>query len=123
MAGDLGAHWQSMARGRAFRVQAVAREERHAAIARAEAAVQRQRGDIVGFQMFSDLSLNLVVELTGAALLALLDELDALGWPVEVEPGREALTARAGERLEGTFQLTFPQGQGELAIPQPAVPG
>lgn len=112
-----------MARGRDFRVQAVARERREAAIARAEEAVQRQRGDVLDFRMFSDLALNLIVEMTGGGVLALVDSLAALGWHVELEPGREALASRAADRLEGTFQLTFPDGAGELAIPVPAVPG
>jgi hypothetical protein len=30
---------------------------------------------------------------------------------------------RAGERLEGTLLLDFPDGDGELVIPQPRVPG
>jgi len=47
----------------------------------------------------------------------------APGWPVELEPDRAALAARAGDRLEGTFQVTFPEGDGELVIPLPKVPG
>jgi hypothetical protein len=121
--GDLGAFWKSVARGREFHVLAVAREPREAAIARAEGAVQRQRGDVLDCKLFSDLSLNLLVELSGAGVLALADELAALGWPVEVEPDRGALAARAADRLEGTFQVTFPEGHGELVIPVPAVPG
>jgi hypothetical protein len=42
---------------------------------------------------------------------------------VGVDPERDALAARAGDRLEGTFQVTFPEGDGELVIPVPAVPG
>jgi hypothetical protein len=123
MDGDLGAYWKTVARGRQFHVQAVAREPREAAVARAEAAVQRQRGDVLDCKLFSDLSLNLLVELDGAGVLALADELASLGWPVEVEPGRDALAARAPDRLEGTLQVTFPEGRGELVIPVPAVPG
>jgi len=123
MPGDLGTHWKSVARGRNFRVQAVARGRREEAIARVEEAIQRRRGDILDFKMFSNLSLNLVVEMHGGAVPALVDELVALGWHVEVEPGREALSGREGDRLEGTLQLTFPEGDGELVIPVPAVPG
>ena len=61
-----------------------------------------RRGDILDFKMFSNLSLNLLVEL---------------------EAPREALLARAGERLEGTLLLDFPDGDGELVIPLPRVPG
>lgn len=123
MACDLGAYWKSVAAGRDFRVQAVARERRDEAIARAEDAVRRQRGDVLDFKMFSDLSLNLVVELDGAGVVALVDALAALGWPVEVQPDRAALALRGADRLQGTFQVTFPEGSGELAIPVPAVPG
>ena len=46
-----------------------------------------RRGDILDFKMFSNLSLNLLVE------------------------------------LEETLLLDFPDGDGELAIPLPRVPG
>jgi hypothetical protein len=123
MSGDLGAYWKSVARGRHFRVQAVSRGRREEAIARAEEAIQRRRGDILDFKMFSNLSLTLLVELDGDAVPALADELSALGWHVDLEPGRDALAGRCGERMEGTVQVTFPEGDGELVIPVPAVPG
>jgi hypothetical protein len=123
MPGDLGAYWKSVARGRAFRLEAVARERRELAIARAQEAVRRQGGDILDFKMFSNLSLNLVVEMTGAGVAALVESLREAGWQVGVDPERDALAARAGDRLEGTFQVTFPEGDGELVIPIPAVPG
>jgi hypothetical protein len=123
MPGDLGAYWKSIARGRDFHVQAVVHERRDPAIAHARDAVLRHRGDILDFKMFSNLSLAMIVELEAGGLLALLDSLVALGWSVEVDPGRELLARRAAERLEGTLQLTFPDGDGELEIPQPAVPG
>ena len=123
MPGDLGAYWKSIARGKDFHVQAVARERRELAITWAEETVQRQRGDVLDFKMFSNLSLNMIIEMTGSGVLALVDSLTALGWHVEVEPDRAALAGRAADRLEGTFQVTFPEGDGELAIRLPAVPG
>jgi len=123
MPGDLGAYWKSVARGKDFRVQAVARERRELAIARAEEAVRAQRGDVLDFKMFSNLSLNMIVELSGGGVLALFDSLAALGWHVEVDPDRDALAGRAAERLEGTVQVSFPEGDGELTIRTPAVPG
>jgi len=121
MPGDLGAYWKSVARGRSFRVEAVARERRELAIARVEEAVRRQGGDILDFKMFSNLSLSLMVEMAGGGVVALVDSLGALGW--QVDPGRDALAAGAAGRLEGTVQVTFPEGDGELVIPVPAVPG
>jgi hypothetical protein len=123
MSGDLGAHWKSVARGRHFRVQAVSRGRREEAIARVEEVVQRRRGDILDFKMFSNLSLTLLVEMDMDAVPALADELAALGWHVDLDPGREVLAGRSGERMEGTIQVTFPEGDGELVIPVPAVPG
>jgi hypothetical protein len=120
---DLGAYWRSKARGNAFAVRAVVRGEREEAIERAKAAVGAAGGDVLDFKMFSNLSLTLIVELRGSGLLSLLDALVALGWNVEVEPGRETFAGRESELLEGTVQLTFPEGDGELRIPQPAVPG
>jgi len=92
-------------------------------MARAEALVQARRGDVLDYKMFSNLSLNLLVELEATAVVAIADELAALGWPVELDPAREELLARAGERLEGTVLLDFPEGDGELVIPLPKVPG
>jgi hypothetical protein len=115
--------WRTLHRGGGFRLRVVARETRTAATARVEGAVQARRGDILDFKMFSNLSLNLLVELEATAVVGLTDELEGLGWPVELEPPREALVARAGERLEGTLLLDFPDGDGELVIPLPRVPG
>ena len=120
---DLGAYWRTRLGGRDFRLRAVAREPRAAAIPAAEEEVRRRRGDVLDFRMFSNLSLNLLVELDGAAVPDLVDDLVALAWPVEVEPGREALSARGSDRLEGTVQVTFPEGDGALVIPLPKVPG
>src|SRR5512137_1881197 len=116
-------HWRTLHRGRGFRLRAVAREERTAATSRAEGAVLSRRGDILDFKMFSNLSLNLLVELEAGAVVGLADEFEGLGWPVDLEPPREALLARGGERLEGTVLLDFPEGDGELVIPLPRVPG
>ena len=116
-------YWKSVARGRHFHVQAVAREPRDRAMARVEAEIQRLRGDLLDFKMFSNLSTNLIVELPGDGVLALVDLLAGLGWAVELEPERARLAEAGGARLEGTVQLTFPEGDGELVIPTPAVPG
>jgi hypothetical protein len=115
--------WRSIGRGRHFRLCTVAREPRQSAVTRVEALVQAQRGDILDFKMFSNLSLNLLVELEASGLTALADALQELGWAVELAPEREALRPRGVERLEGTVQVTFPDGDGELIIPLPKVPG
>lgn len=121
--GDLGAYWKSVAPGKDFSVNAVAREPRDLAIARAKEAVQRHHGDVLDFKMFSNLSVNMIVELSGGGVLALLDALAAPGWHVDVVPDREALARRSADRLQGTVQVTFPEGDGELVIKMPAVPG
>ena len=123
MAGCLPDYWKRVARGREFHVQAIAREVREAAISRTEALVQRHGGDVLDFKMFSNLSINLIVEATGAGVVAVVDGLQALGWNVELEPTRELLLERAADRLEGTLQLTFPEGDGGLKVVTPAVPG
>jgi hypothetical protein len=115
--------WRTLSRGRGFKLRAVAREPRADATARAEGAVQARRGDILDFKMFSNLALSLLVELEATAVVGLADELQGLGWPVDLEPPRQALLARSGERLEGMVLLDFPEGDGELVIPLPKVPG
>jgi hypothetical protein len=102
---------------------AVAREGRLEATSRVEGALLARRGDILDFKTFSNVSLNLLVEVDAAALVGIADELRGLDWPVDLDPPREALLARAGERIEGTLLLDFPDGDGELVIPLPRVPG
>ncbi len=123
MDGDLGAYWRSKARGHDFAIRTVARGGREEAIERGKDAVLRSQGDLLDFKMFSNLSLTMIVELKGSGVVALLDALAALGWSVEVEPAREAFAQRGSDLLEGTLQLTFPEGDGELVIPLPKVPG
>jgi hypothetical protein len=47
----------------------VAREPREAATARVQGAVQARRGDVLDFKMFSNLALDLLVELEAAELV------------------------------------------------------
>jgi hypothetical protein len=123
MPGDLGAYWKTIARARDFHVRVVVHEPRARAIDRGKAAIQSSHGDILDFKMFSDLSLSIIVGLSGGGVLSLVDSLVALGWDVDVDPDREAMALRTTDLLEGTFQMTFPDGDGELKIPLPAVPG
>jgi hypothetical protein len=123
MSGDLGAYWKKIERARDFHVRAVVNEPRIQAIDHGKDAVHRSRGDILDFKLFSNLALSMVIELSGSQLLALLDSIAARGWKVEVDPDREAIARRAADPLEGTFQMTFPEGDGELKIPVPYVPG
>jgi hypothetical protein len=123
MSGDLGAYWKKVERGRDFHVRVVVHEPRDTAIDHGQDAIHRSHGDILDFKMFSNLSLSLIVELSGSQLLSLLDSLAALGWDVEIDPGREVVARRATDPLEGTFQMTFPDGDGELRVLVPYVPG
>lgn len=116
-------YWKTVSRGRRFHVRCVVRGPHEAAIDQAKDEVQRQGGDVLDHSAFSNLALNMIVELSGEGVLGLQDALAARGWDVEVEPARDALAPLGAERLEGTVQLTFPAGDGELRIPQPAVPG
>jgi hypothetical protein len=123
MSGDLGAYWKRVARARDFRIRVVVHERRDQAIDRGKDAISRSHGGILDFKMFSNLSLSMIIEVNGSRVLSLLDSLVALGWHVDVEPDREALGRLATDLLEGTLQMTFPEGDGELEIPVPAVPG
>jgi len=123
MPGDLGDYWKQIERGRDFHVRVVVREPRDTAIEHGKDSVHQSHGDLLDFKMFSNLSLSMIIELNGRQLLSLLDSLQARGWDVEVDPGREAVAGRADDALEGTMQMTFPEGDGELRIPTPWVPG
>jgi hypothetical protein len=121
--GALSDYWKSIARGRHFHLRAVAGEPRTEAIAQAESAVQRRHGDILDCKLFSNLVLNLIIEMEASAVVEMAAALERRGWSVDLEPAREAIAARGHERLEGTFAIRFPEGDGGLAIPQPVVPG
>jgi hypothetical protein len=123
MSGDLGAYWKTIERARDFHVRVVVREPRDQAIQSSKDSVHQSHGDILDFKMFGNLALSMIIELSGSQLLALLDSLVARGWDVEVDPGREAVAQRPDDALEGTLQLTFPEGDGEFRIPTPWVPG
>jgi hypothetical protein len=123
MSADLAAYWKKVARAQDFHVRAAARAGLARAVNAGKDAIVRNRGDVLDFRRFGDLALSIIVEMDGSGVLSLLDELEALGWDVDVNPDRETLAGLAGDLLEGTFQLTFPEGGGELRLPTPAVPG
>jgi hypothetical protein len=123
MAGDLAAYWKKVARAQDFHVRVIVREGRARAIDLGKDALLRNDGYLVDFRTFSDLSLSMIVEMEAGSVLSLLDQLEELGWDVDVAPDREVLERRADDLLEGTLQLTFPEDHGELGIPSPAVPG
>jgi hypothetical protein len=123
MSADLAAYWKKVARAQDFHVRVAARAGLARAVNAGKDAIVRNRGDVLDFRRFGDLALSIIVEMDGSGVLSLLDELEALGWDVDVNPDRETLAGLAGDLLEGTFQLTFPEGGGELRLPTPAVPG
>lgn len=116
-------HWKTLYRGRHFHVRCLVRGPRQEAIDRAQEEVRRHGGDLLDFTALGDLSLTMIVELSGAGVAALAEGLRGPGWDVEVEPPREALLALGAERQEGTLLLTFAEGTGELRHVTPAVPG
>lgn len=116
-------HWKTLYRGRHFHLRCLVRGPRQEAIDRAHDEVRRQGGDVLDFTALSDLSLTMVVELSGEGAAALAEALRGPGWVVEVEPARQALLATGAERREGTLLLTFAEGTGALRHEVPAVPG
>jgi hypothetical protein len=116
-------HWKTLYRGRHFHLRCLVRGPRQEAIDRAQDEVRRQGGDVHDFTALSDLSLTLIVELSGERAAALAEALRGPGWDVELEPAPEALLALGAERREGTLLLTFAEGTGELRHVTPAVPG
>ncbi len=116
-------HWKTLYRGRHFHLRCLVRGARGEAIDRAQDAVRRLGGDVLDFTALSDLSLTMIVELSGEGAAALAEALRGPGWDVELEPAREALVALGAARREGTLLLTFAAGTGELRHVTPAVPG
>lgn len=121
MSADLGDYWKQVARARGFRLSVIAPGQRNEVIERCKQEVMAHGGDILDFKQFSNLSLNLIVEVSGKGALAIVDGLAGLGWQVKADPAREALDT--SEVLEGTLEITFPGGDGSLKDVVPKVPG
>ena len=106
----LPALWHTIYRGRGFKLRAVAREARTAATSRAEGAVHARRGDILDFKMFSNLSLNLLVELEAVEVEGPQRTTRTVGsnfrwapWPIVSTPSERTVTVpvlRGRSRLE-----------------------
>jgi len=119
---DFGEYWKSIARGRHFRIRAIAHGERQGAIAACQKLVTDRGGAILDFKLFSNLSMSLLVEAKGKELVTMLEGMREMGWSPESTPDAETIAA-ATTPLEGTIQLTFAGGDGALKQIIPAVPG
>lgn len=116
-------YWKKKARAKDFRISIITPEERHHAIERCQSIIDSNHGDILDFKMFSNMSLNMIVELPTNNIQALIDSLKNVGWKVDYDLEKNLKTSKDEENLEGTLVLMFSHADGELRIPVPAVPG
>lgn len=116
-----------------FRLNADARDERHAVTERVERAIYAARGFIEDVHQFSNKSLVLSIEIARAHLPELFDALRAtpLAFDAHADAVEESVRSSAphlsdaerAETLHGTLQITFFHHEPDLAIEVPKVPG
>ena len=115
-----------MSPGQNFQMNGVPQIARDEAIDVAKNLLREHHANILDFKMLSDLSLSMIVEINASQILPLATSLIANGWRLQCEPPLETFSSqdsRQTNAIEGTFQMTFKDGTGELKIPVPAVPG
>ena len=107
-------------------LQGVTSGSRHLIIEAAREAITDAGGWIVDFHIFSNLALSLIFELDPDRLDRLLDHFEQIDIRLSDE-SREAaqrlVTTGDQDDVRILFNLTFQQGDGDLRIPVPAIPG
>jgi hypothetical protein len=98
--------------------KAYSNDERHAAIPVIQQAVSKY-GDIVDSQLFSDVSLNLKIEIDELKVDELYDQLCGIMGLDKFE----YLHSTATRERTIFLNITFNKGTGDVAIEVPAVPG
>ena len=98
--------------------RAYSNEERHAAISKIQIVIAKH-GDITSTQMFSDISLNIRIEIAELKVDALYNELSR---DMAMETFEYLHSGSTKERVI-FLNITFSKGTGDLNITVPSVPG
>lgn len=93
-------------------------EERHSAINKIQIVVSGY-GDIVDVHPFSDISLNITIEIEGHKIDKLYDELTRI---MEVQRS-EVLNSNSRRERTLYLNVTFTKGTGDLKVEVSSVPG
>ncbi|MFM8395139.1 MAG: hypothetical protein ACKOB4_14560 [Acidobacteriota bacterium] len=112
--------------GERIHLQGVTSSSRHLIIEAAREAITDAGGWIVDFHLFSNLALSLIFELDPVRLIQLLDRFAALDIRLSdesLESAQRVAAAPPREDVRVLFNLTFQEGDGDLRIPVPAIPG
>ncbi|MFZ4985740.1 MAG: hypothetical protein ACOYLF_09785 [Blastocatellia bacterium] len=111
-------------------LQAYTRAERHLIIEELREAIAAAGGWIVDFQLFSNLALSITIEIDPAGPARLVESLERLDLQLSAESRATALTRSEapnkkseGREILVLLNLTFRQGDGELRLPIPPIPG
>jgi len=111
---------------RRIHLQTYTDEERHRAITRLRELIADAGGWIVDFQLFSNLALSVIIEITFADLKRLLETLEECNVQLS-DQSRSTVVALSlespVEEIRVLINLAFSQGDGELRQHLPAVPG
>lgn len=92
--------------------------ERHAAINKIQSVVSKY-GDVVDVHLFSDISLNMTIEIEELKIDKLYDELSQI---IGVQK-HEYLNSISKKERTVYLNITFAKGTGNLKIEVPNVPG
>ena len=107
-------------------LQGVTKGARHLIIEAAREAITDAGGWIVDFHLFSNLALSLIFELERDRLSQLLERFAQTGINLTDESrdvARRLAAAGGAGDVRILFNLTFQEGDGDLRIPIPAIPG
>lgn len=120
---DLGELWRKILK-RDFHIYVITNgEDRNQVIWNCKEIINQKYGNILDFKMFSNLSINFNIEIKSNLYSDLINTLKQQGWKVEFDPKEEAFNDSEAKLMEGTLQITFPEGDGTLKQIIPAVPG
>lgn len=108
----------------AFKINGIARADRHLVVDRIKDAVQNYGGWILDFRQFSNISICLNVEIALDRLESLHAGLAGIGLIldplVQAPGGNQTITSRTAI---GTIQVTFIHNEPDLRVEVPAIPG
>jgi hypothetical protein len=106
-----------------FRLEVYAYGERNQIIEKCRSSLASNGGDLLDFKMFSDMLMNLIIEIPVKNISKLESSLESLNWKTDLKLGEGILSNDSISLIQGTMSVTFASGTGERKDVIPAVPG
>lgn len=99
-----------------FQISIVTHGARAPAVEICKILISRNQGKIIDFDLPSDLTLSVILELHAYDGLQLMKDLNETGWKIELSSAMDWEEC-GDELLLGTLQMTFPEAHGDLILP------